>query len=145
MSAPRLVNIGGQFMNALNNKIGDNKAIITQVMAAPAWGDPKPWLDALADDFVFRQMAVQGRWARAYEGKEVCRAELWGRLARQYDGRYTNTARAIYADGDHVIVEAEGAVMLKSGKPYNNKYCFVIAMENGKMRELREYCDFSLA
>ena len=123
----------------------DNKTTIAQAMAALAWGDSRPWLDALADDFVFRQMAVQEHWARAYEGKETVRRDLWGKLALQYDDRYTNKARAIFADGDHVIVECEGAVRLKSGKFYNNKYCFVIRMRDGKMRELREYCDFGYA
>jgi uncharacterized protein len=36
-------------------------------------------------------------------------------------------------------------VTLKSGKTYNNRYCFVIEMADGKMREVREYLDSALA
>jgi ketosteroid isomerase-like protein len=30
------------------------------------------------------------------------------------------------------------------GKPYENNYCFVIRMRNGKMVEIEEYCDTEL-
>ena len=37
-----------------------------------------------------------------------------------------------------------GEVITKTGKPYNNTYCFVIRMRDGKMVELTEYFDTEL-
>jgi ketosteroid isomerase-like protein len=44
-----------------------------------------------------------------------------------------------------VIVELLGGVPLKAGGRYDNRYCFVIRMTEGKMVEIREYFDTALA
>lgn len=48
------------------------------------------------------------------------------------------------AEDDYVVVECRGRVTTKSGKPYNNQYCYVIRFADGKMRELTEYFDAEL-
>jgi ketosteroid isomerase-like protein len=48
------------------------------------------------------------------------------------------------AEDDYVAVECRGRVMTKSGKAYNNQYCYVIRFADGKMRELMEYFDTEL-
>jgi uncharacterized protein len=121
-----------------------NKDIVAHAMAALAQGDSRPFYDTMADDCVWRAMCG-GPWGRVVHGKEKSRDELFAPLRRQYDGPYTNTATNIFADGDTVIVESRGAVTLKSGKAYNNRYCFVIEMAGGQMREVREYLDSALA
>jgi uncharacterized protein len=55
-----------------------------------------------------------------------------------------NTAERILADGEHVVIQCRGRVTTVSGKPYNNTYCWVIRMADGKMKELTEYCDTAL-
>jgi ketosteroid isomerase-like protein len=122
----------------------DNKQIITHAMTALAAGDSTPFYEAMADDCVWRPMC-EGPWSRVHHGREQARDELFAPLRRQYAGPYTNTATHIFADGDTVIVEAKGAVALKSGGAYNNRYCFVIEMSGGKMKEVREYLDSGLA
>ena len=54
------------------------------------------------------------------------------------------TPLTISADGDRVVVEARGQGRTKRGESYNNNYCYVIEMKDGKMRELREYLDTAL-
>lgn len=39
----------------------------------------------------------------------------------------------IFAGGDHVIVEARGAMTTRAGETYDNEYCRIV--------EMREYCD----
>ena len=48
------------------------------------------------------------------------------------------------ADGDFVAVEARGDNVTKTGLRYDNQYCMVFRIENGKIREVKEYCDSSL-
>lgn len=121
-----------------------NKQIITEAMQALAGGDTRPFYEAMADDCVWRPMN-RGVWSKSHHGKAAMRDELFGPLRRQYATAYTNTPSRIVADGDVVVVEADGAVTLSSGKPYNNQYCFVIQMRDGKMVEVREYMDTALS
>jgi ketosteroid isomerase-like protein len=83
-------------------------------------------------------------WAGEWRGKESVRRDLLRPLLDQFETVYTNTPRRIFADGDFVIVECKGNVMTKTGKRYDNDYCFVIEMRNGKMIELTEYLDTAL-
>jgi len=44
-------------------------------------------------------------------------------------------------DGDHVALEISSHAELDDGFVYDNLYCFVIHMRNGKIFEVREYLD----
>jgi len=45
----------------------------------------------------------------------------------------------VIAEGDRVAVEAEGNAVTGQGKPYQNQYCFVFTLENGKIKLVNEY------
>jgi len=49
--------------------------------------------------------------------------------------------RRVYGDGDTVIIELTNRGKLFNGKDYENEYCFVFEVENGKVRRVREYVD----
>jgi uncharacterized protein len=49
--------------------------------------------------------------------------------------------RRVYCDGDTVIVELTNRGKASNGKQYENEYCFVFELENGKVRRIREYLD----
>jgi ketosteroid isomerase-like protein len=42
------------------------------------------------------------------------------------------------------VVQATGHNTTIAGKPYENQYCWVIRMQDGKMSELTEYADTQL-
>ena len=48
--------------------------------------------------------------------------------------------RHVAGDG-HVVVEARGNNLTRTGVRYDNDYCLVFQLENGKIRQIREYCD----
>ena len=121
----------------------ENGKIVAAVWDELAKGNTAPFVETMAEGFAWRMMG-SGEWGKSYEGTETARAQLWAPLFAQFETRYTSTASNIFADGDYVIVETEGAVTTKRGMAYNNKYCLVIRMENGKMREVREYQDTAL-
>jgi ketosteroid isomerase-like protein len=125
----------------------DNKAIITTIMNELARGNARPFVDAMAENFIWRPMGKSrlGKWRAAYEGKHSVRRELFAPLATQFKGDFTRTTSQIFADGDHVIVELQGAATTHAGEAYNNQYCLVIRMSEGKMVEAREYLDSALA
>lgn len=49
--------------------------------------------------------------------------------------------KGLYGDGDVVVVEHRLQAVLANGALYDNDYCFVIELENGLIRRMREYMD----
>ena len=121
----------------------DNKQRMQEIFAALAQGDSRPFLEAMADDF---RWVLPGRtaWSRTYEGKEAVRKELFAPLFAQFADQYTSHARRIIAEGEHVVVEAQGQVTTRKGAAYNNTYCYIFRLRDGQMREVTEYMDTQL-
>ena len=51
----------------------------------------------------------------------------------------------LVAENDYVAAEVEGSGMHVSGKPYNNKYHFLLKIKDNEILELKEYMDTQLA
>jgi ketosteroid isomerase-like protein len=49
--------------------------------------------------------------------------------------------RGCYADGNIVVIEQRLRATLANGNAYDNDYCFVVELENGLIRRVREYMD----
>jgi ketosteroid isomerase-like protein len=121
----------------------DNKKLIENLFAAIAAGNRTLFMETLADDVTMR---VTGHysWSQTFEGKEALTRDLYGYLATLVaDGRRTIPFN-IVAGGDHVVVEAVGEMQTKAGVPYNNDYCLIYRLKDGKIVEIREYCDSAL-
>lgn len=121
----------------------ENRHIVTGIMEALGQGDTRPFGAAMAEDFTWR-IPGSSKWAGIYEGRDTVREKLIGPLFAQFATTYTNTPVRILADGDWVVVECRGNVMAKTGRRYDNTYCYVIRMQDGLMRELIEYMDTAL-
>jgi ketosteroid isomerase-like protein len=121
----------------------DNKAILAEVFAATAKGNGRPFLDALADDVHWRIIGTTA-WSRTYVGKSSVISDLLRPLGRQLGGPSIITATGFIAEGDVVVVQGTGHNQTVSGKAYENTYCWVIRMRDGKMSELTEYADTQL-
>lgn len=124
-------------MNALNNK-----QMLQAAFAELAVSNAKPFVDLMADDFCWVCTGTT-RWSRRYASKQTVLNELFAPLRAKL-GRITTVAHRFIADGDCVVVEAQGHNTTREGVPYNNRYCFVIHMREGKMHELIEYFDTDL-
>jgi ketosteroid isomerase-like protein len=42
------------------------------------------------------------------------------------------------------VLEADGRATTKTGRPYNNRYCIVSRITDGKLREITDYIDTEL-
>jgi ketosteroid isomerase-like protein len=121
----------------------ENKQLINHAYDALAKGDGRPFVDLLAED-VRWTIIGNTAWSGTWEGSRSVRTELLDSLFAQFESTYRAQADRVLAEGDWVVIESHGDVIAKSGKPYRNTYCYVCRMEDGKVRELTEYCDTEL-
>jgi uncharacterized protein len=121
----------------------ENKQLLQHIFAELAQGNGKPFVESWAEDFSWTIIGTT-KWSKTYHGKQAVLKELMQPLFAQFADRYTNTAHRFIAEDDYVVVECRGHVTTKAGKPYNNTYCYVIRLEDGKLCELTEYLDTAL-
>ena len=122
-----------------------NKKLIQDIFAAAGNPDPKArdralFVASLADD-VRWVVTGQYSWSRTFTGKQSILNDLHGHVRSLLADPARTIAERFIADGDIVVVEARGNNLTKTGVRYDNEYCLVFRLENGKIREVREYCD----
>ena len=119
-----------------------NRKLMETIFAGAAAGDRSSFVDALADDVT---MTVTGQysWSQTFHGKESVLRDLFGYVASLLRHRRTVPFRII-ADDEWVAVEARGDMVTHAGERYDNHYCLIYRIENGKIREIREYNDSTL-
>jgi ketosteroid isomerase-like protein len=122
---------------------GENKELLRDVFERMAGGDGQPFMDALADDVRWTVIG-SSPWSRTYAGKQEIVDQLMRPLFSQFADEYRARAINIVAEGEVVVVEARGEVMTKAGQPYNQTYCYVFRLADGRVRELTEYLDTEL-
>jgi uncharacterized protein len=121
----------------------ENKQLMETIFAALAKGNTDPLFDAMADDMQWTWMG-SGPWSKAFTGKKAVIGELWSAVKKTLVPPYKATAINFIAEGDYVVMEANGENATPDGKIYNNKYCWVCRITDGKLHELREYMDTQL-
>jgi ketosteroid isomerase-like protein len=121
----------------------ENKQLMQDVFAELADGNGQPFMDALADDVRWTVIGSSA-WSKTYEGKQAIVDQLMRPLFSQFADQYRARAALIVAEDEVVVVEARGEVTTKSGRPYNQTYCYVLRFADGRVRELTEYLDTDL-
>lgn len=122
---------------------GSNKLIIQDIFEALAEGNDGPFIDAMADDFQWTWMG-SGALDKSFIGKKTFLEELWQAVRTTLIPPFIVKAQNIIADDHCVVIEAIGENKTPDGKIYNNKYCWVCLMKDGKIHKLREYMDTAL-
>jgi len=121
----------------------ENKKLLQDIFSGLSQGNSSLFIESMDESF---QWIVTGhtKWSKTYAGKQTVLRELMGALQTALAGRIQVTGTRFVADGDIVVVEAKGSNTTKAGKPYNNNYCFVFRLAEGKLQELTEYMDTQL-
>ena len=120
-----------------------NKHLMETIFAQLSTGNDQPFLDAMAEDIQWRWMG-SGQWAKTFTGKQSVVNDLWAAVKSTLCHPYKVTANRIIGDGNYVVVEAIGQNTTPDGKMYNNRYCWVCRLREGKLVELNEYMDTEL-
>ena len=120
-----------------------NKQLVQQVFADSANRSGTTFADSLADDAIWT-VTGQYSWSHQFNGREAILNGLMGHFRSFFAERPRTLAYNFIADGDFVVVEARGDNVTKAGLRYDNQYCLVYRIENGKIKEIKEYCDSTL-
>jgi ketosteroid isomerase-like protein len=121
----------------------ENKQLMEGVFAKLAKGDGRPFVEALAED-VRWTIIGNTAWSGTWTGLASVQIELLDPLFAQFASTYRGRAVRLIAEGDWVVIESRGDVTTTSGAPYRNTYCYVCRLEDGKVKEITEYCDTKL-
>jgi uncharacterized protein len=120
-----------------------NKKLVQQVYTDSANRSGTTFVDNLADDACW-VVTGQYSWSHEFRGRAAILDGLMGHFRSFFAERPRTVAFNFIADGDYVAIEARGDNVTKAGLRYDNQYCMIWRIENGKIREIKEYCDSTL-
>lgn len=103
-------------------------------------GNSRVFFDNVADDV---QWTVTGTHPMAgiYKSKSDFLAHTLHRLNKLLTGELVLNVNHMIVSGDTAVVEMTSASTARNGKPYVNRYCWVVRFENGVIKEVRAYLD----
>ena len=121
----------------------ENKKLVQQIYADSANRSGTTFADNLAPDATW-VVTGQYSWSGEFKGIDAIQNGLMGHFRSFFATRPRTVAFNFIADGDYVAVEARGDNVTKAGLRYYNQYCMVWRIENGKIKQIKEYCDSTL-
>lgn len=121
----------------------DNRRAVREAFAHWEQGDSRPFF-ALVDDDVRWTVIGSTPISGTYEGKRAFFAHAAGRLTDRLAGPLTAKVVDVSADGDKVFLQWEGTAVATNGAPYNQTYCWVLTMRDGRVVEAVAYLDTEL-
>lgn len=123
--------------------LAENKQVVQTFYDTAGRGDMKGCFDQLADDVAWTNIGTT-KYSGTFVGKEDLSTKLLGPLFGLLEGGITSTIHNMIAEGDFVAVQLSGRAITRSGRPYNNTYCQVFRVRDGKIRDVTEYLDTEL-
>ena len=119
----------------------ENKEIIRKFNEAKSLDE---MLGLMAED-VRWTLIGSTRFSGTFNGKKEFLDKLIYPLFAQMESMGTGTTENLIAEGDYVVVQTRGkGRRTKTGDDYNNTYCIVYRIADGKIKEVTEYCDTEL-
>jgi uncharacterized protein len=124
-------------------KAAENKRFISNMFIELSKGNTEAFLGSIADDVRYTNIG-RTKYSGTFNGKQELISKLLGPLTAQLEGGIAVTPDNLIADGDYVAMQAHGKAQSKNGRSYNNTYCHVFRIVNGKVHEVTEYLDTEL-
>ena len=121
----------------------ENKRIIQDVFTAWANGDGMAFFNLLADTATWTVMGscpISG----TYVGRQRLVEDALTPQREKLAGPPMPTVLNLIAEGDTVVIQWVGKGSTRTGQPYNNSYCYVVQMDNGRIIRGTAYLDTEL-
>jgi ketosteroid isomerase-like protein len=121
----------------------DNKRLLEGIYTEISKGNLAPLVESLADDVVWTIIGTTPL-SGTFRGKEDVIERMVRPLGEALDGHVDFTFERFIAEGEFVVMEARGEGSAKTGRPYNNTYCIVARIVDGRILEMTDYVDTEL-
>jgi uncharacterized protein len=121
----------------------DNQALIRHIYEQISIGNPAPLLHHIDDDITWTIIGTTGL-SGTYRGRQEVLDDLIGPLRSHLATPVNFTIKRILADGDYTVLIADGEATTIAGRPYNNSYCIVAKIVDGRIVEATDYIDTEL-
>jgi ketosteroid isomerase-like protein len=121
----------------------ENKEMIRTMFAELGKGNADAFLGAMSDDLKFTLIGTT-KFSGIFNGKQEFIAKVLAPLGAALENGLVITPDNLIADGEFVAMQSRGKSTAKNGKSYNNTYCHVFRITNGKISEVTEYLDTEL-
>lgn len=122
----------------------DNKQVVLDFYAAGERGDMDTCFALLADDITWTNIGSTA-FSGTFVGKQALLDDLLGPLFGQLRNGIATTIENLVAEGDLVVAQTTGQAETLDGQAYNNSYCQVMRIRDGRIAEVKEYFDTQLA
>ncbi len=119
----------------------ENKEVVRKMREARSLDG---MLAAMADDV---RWTIQGttKYSHVMHGKQEIQTKLLGPITAELESFGETIVDNVIAEGDYVVVQQHATGRkTKTGRPYNNTYCLVYKVIDGKIKEINEYLDTEL-
>ena len=120
-----------------------NKQVVIDFYEAGARGDMEGCFALLSDDIVWTNIGST-RFSGSFVGKQALVDDLIGPLFAQLKSGIASQIDTLIAEGDVVVAQTSGAAETLDGRPYNNSYCQIMTIRDGKIARVTEYMDTAL-
>ncbi len=118
----------------------DNLAVVTAYLAARKEGDGSTAFDYLADDISQTLMFDMPGAASPWRGIDGIKA-LRKHVRRMIPNRSESATTAVHASDHSVVIETTHHGVTHKSEPYENRYCYIYEVADGKIHAIREYSD----
>jgi len=123
--------------------VTENKQIVRSFYDAGNRGDFDGCFDLIAEDITWTNIGST-RLSGTYRGKAELMEKLLGPLFGQLKAGISSSVDNLLGEDDYVVALTSGTAETIDGRPYNNRYCQVIRIRDGKFVEVAEYFDTEL-
>lgn len=121
----------------------ENKRRMREIFDELAKGNTGPFVENLSDDIRWT-ITGSSRLSQTFDGKQALFAGLLAPIQELFGDGLAIAAHRLIAEDDVVVAECRGRGTTKDGREYNNTYCWVMRLADGKVVELDEYLDTAL-
>ena len=121
----------------------ENKRTVERFFEASNGGDMDTAMGLIADDIEWTDIGMTAL-SGTYRGKAELQEKLLGPLFGQLKQGIHMTIHRLVAEDDCVVAQTSGSAETLDGRRYDNTYCWIMRLRDGRIAEVTEYLDTEL-
>jgi len=121
----------------------DNRNLLRHIYEQISVGNATPLLEHLDDDASWTIIGTTGV-SGTYRGRQTIIDDLIGPVRTHLSTPINFTIRRVLADDEWTVLIADGEATTIAGQPYDNTYCIVARIVDGRILEMTDYVDTEL-